>query len=279
MKLKTNLHFHSKEDPLDIIKYDLFEGIDKMHKLGFKVLASTCHTKNVCTQEHIKYAKEKGITLIPGIEANIYEKGASKKSHILILNCDTTANNIKTFDDLSEYKKNNPNILIIAPHPFFYGNYSLGNLLEKYINLFDAIEISWFYTKLFNRNKKAYMVAKKYNKPIIATSDTHHARYFNINFATLNSEKNNINDIFTAIKKQSFTNTTSERPLFEIFVIFAMLEVKMEILKINRKIKKLLATNTPRVRLIPKYIFSTITLPFRQKALQEKTQNTNSANS
>ena len=238
MKLKTNLHFHSKEDPVDIIEYDLFEGINKMYELGFNVLASTCHTKNICTQKHIEYAKEKGITLIPGIEANIHENKSRKRSHVVILNCDTNANDIHTFDDLKKYKNENPDILVIAPHPYFYGNYSLGHLLEKYIELFDVIEISWFYTKWFNRNKKAVEIAKKYNKPLIATSDTHKMRYFNINFATLDASGNTVDDIFNAIKENNFTNTTSPRTLFEIFIVFGMSEIKSNILKVHNKFFK-----------------------------------------
>ncbi len=221
MQIKANLHFHSKEDPLDKINYSLFEGIDKAKKHGFNVLASTCHTKNICTEEHIKYAKEKGILLIPGIEANIYEQGSKKRSHVVILNCKTDVNNIKTFDDLKKYKEKYPEIFIIAPHPYFYGNYSLGDLLEKYIDIFDAIEISWFYTKYFNRNKKAFEIAKKYNKPLVSTSDTHFLNFLNKNFIEVQAEKITAEELFKSIKENTHKNTMRPKSLFEIFFIFA----------------------------------------------------------
>ena len=131
MKLKANLHFHSKEDPVDIISYDLFEGIDKAAELGFNVLASTCHGKNICLDRHVKYAAEKGILLIPGVEANIYELGTRRRNHVVILNCNESVNNVRTFHDLKRYKQMYPEIFVIAAHPYFYGNFSLGQRLEK----------------------------------------------------------------------------------------------------------------------------------------------------
>jgi predicted metal-dependent phosphoesterase TrpH len=231
MKLKANLHFHSKEDPLDKINYSIFEGINAAHKHKFNVLASTCHTKNVCTDEHINYAKTKNILLIPGIEANVYEKKSKKRSHVVILNCNKEANNIKTFDDLRLYKKNNPDIFIIAPHPYFYGNYSLGNLLEKHIDIFDAIEISWFYTKFFNRNKKAIEIAKKYNKPLISTSDTHFLDFLNDNFIKVETDELSAEKLFSSIRNGNHKNVTSHRTLFEIFFIFAPKAIWSQILR------------------------------------------------
>ena len=39
MKLKANLHFHSREDPQDSVPYTLQEGIDEASRLHFDVLA------------------------------------------------------------------------------------------------------------------------------------------------------------------------------------------------------------------------------------------------
>jgi predicted metal-dependent phosphoesterase TrpH len=235
MNLKTNLHFHTKEDPLDIISYTLFEGIDKAAELGFNVLASTCHTKNVCLDHHVQYAAEKGILLIPGIEADIYEQNSTRRNHVLILNCDATANNIHTFEDLKQYRLDHPDIFIIAAHPYFYGNFSLGDRLETYIDLFDAIELSWFYTTWSNRNRKAAEMAEKYSKPFIATSDTHFFSFMNTNFSTINAKHKTVESLFDAIRAGNYENTTSPRSLFDIFGIFGYHQVVMELAKMKRK--------------------------------------------
>jgi hypothetical protein len=225
MKLKANLHFHSREDPCDIISYSLFEGINKAKELGFDVLASTCHTKNIVTAEHKKYAEEKGILLIPGIEINARETGSKRKNHVLILNCDESANDVHTFDDLTQYKKEHPEIFIIAAHPYFYGNFSLAERLEKYIDLFDAVELSWFYTRWFNRNPRGERVAQKYHKPFITTSDTHFFNFIDTNFATIESTEKTPAAFFKAIQNGDFQNTTSPRSLHDIFITFAFHEI------------------------------------------------------
>jgi predicted metal-dependent phosphoesterase TrpH len=236
MKLKANLHFHSKEDPIDVVPYTLYEGIDYAAQLGFNVLASTCHTSFASTPEHVQYAHSKGILLIPGIEADIYETGTQRRNHIVILGCDKNIENVRTFDDLRVYKASHPEICIIAAHPLYPGTFSLGIRLEKYIDLFDAIEHSWFYTRFFNHNTKAIAIAKKYNKPIISTSDTHFFAFMDTNYAEIDTQTVTQEDVFNAIRSGSFTNITTPRSLFDIFGIYALQAVVMEVRKFARRI-------------------------------------------
>jgi hypothetical protein len=240
MYLKANLHFHSKEDPIDPIDYDLYEAIDHAVGLGFNVLASTCHTKNIVTEQHVHYAEKKGLLLIPGIEANIYEEGAPhRRHHVLILNCDSSANDVHTFEDLKRYREAHPEALYIAPHPYLYGNFSLGEKLEEHIELFDAIELTWFYTRWFSRNTRAAQMAKKYNKPFIATSDTHFLTFMDTNYVTVDAEERTARSFIDALKKHVYKNTTSPRSLYDIFGIFLYHAFLVEIFKVGRKTKKL----------------------------------------
>ncbi|MCA9357060.1 PHP domain-containing protein [Candidatus Nomurabacteria bacterium] len=229
MKLKANLHFHSSEDPLDVISYDLFEGIDKAASLGFNVLASTPHGAFVVLPEHVEHAKSKNILLLPGIEANIYEDGSKYGSHVVILNCDKSVEQIQTFSDLKKYRTEHPEIFVIAPHPFFIGASSLHERLEKYIELFDAIELSWFYTKWFNWNIRGEQVAIKNNKPYIATSDTHFFDFMDDHFVTIDATEKTTDAIFRALREGSFENTTSPRSLFDILFTFLPNTLIMEI--------------------------------------------------
>lgn len=219
MKLKANLHFHAAEDPHHNLDYTIKDGVDRFVSLGFNVLAVTCHGVCVCTTGDIEYAKSKGMLLIPGIEANIYNHKTSKTlSHVVILNSPKSAETVRTFSDLIKFKKEHPEIFILAPHPYFHRTLSLFDNLEKYIDLFDAIELSWFYSYFFNLNKKAEKVAKKHNKPYIATSDTHFFDFINTNYVTVEAKEQTAVSFFDAIKKHDYKNTTSPRKLLtELF--------------------------------------------------------------
>jgi len=208
VKLKANLHFHSSDDPQDCIEYTFFEGIDEAARGNFEVLALTCHDFFVDKNEYREYAAKKNILFIPGIEKTI------QKKHVVILNASKEAENIKNFEDLAVYKKNNPHCFIMAPHPYFHGGSSLKKSLENNINLFDAIEFSWFYSKMFNCNKRAESIAKKYNLPLIATSDTHILPFINLSYSLIEAEEKNIAAIFEAIRKKRFININPPKKIW-----------------------------------------------------------------
>jgi len=212
--IKTNFHFHTSDDPRDRISYSPYKAIDHAGNLGFNALAFTCHQKFTYTKKYADYAEKKGIILVSGIEAKIEGK------HVVILNCDKSAEMLKTFKELGKYKKENPHIFIIAPHPFvlYPTRPSLGKKLEKNIKLFDAIELSIFSNKIFNFNKKAEKIAKKYNKPFIATSDTHYLSILDKNYAVINTEEKNPTAIFEAIKQQKFENKTKTMGVFAMTI-------------------------------------------------------------
>jgi predicted metal-dependent phosphoesterase TrpH len=206
--LKTDLHLHTN----NIIKH--FDShiapkqlIDRAAKLKFHVLSITEHTgyktlrglvqlKNpLGTYERYKdYAKSKGILLIPGVE--IYIEGKD----ILLINFKGDYRKYKNIEDLEKLKKEN--VMIIAPHPYFPGVASLNKELAKHIKLFDAIELSHFYMKNLNFNKKAEIIAKKYKKPLVANSDAHFLFAFGRNYTYVFAEKK-IDSILEAIRKNN----------------------------------------------------------------------------
>lgn len=202
MKLKANLHLHTNDDLYDNVKYSLKEAVDYAVELEYRVLALTCHKKIVDKEEYRKYAEDKGILLIKGAELNINRK------HVVVLNAEKDIENIKNFDELRRYRQNHPEIFIIAPHPYFKLS-SLGKYLEKYIDVFDAIEHSWFYSKSLNFNKKAIEIAKKYKKPPISTSDTHEIKWLDNNFTLIDAKEKTAPAIFDAVRNSRFENITS----------------------------------------------------------------------
>lgn len=200
MILKTNLHFHTSEDPLDLfIKYDIYEGIKEAKKKGFKALALTCHDEFVYKEEYGQYAKEQGVLLIPGVEIEI------KRGHVIILNADKEAEKIRSFAALKRYKEKNKKAFVIAPHPYF-GMFSLNGRLDRNIKLFDAIEGNWFFTLGFDRNKRAKEVADKHKKPYLASSDTHNIKNLNKSYMLVDSTEFNTESVLNSIRDGRFKN-------------------------------------------------------------------------
>lgn len=206
---KANLHFHTGDDVEDPVQYTFHEGIDKAAALGFEIMGLTCHNQFIDSHDYVAYAEKRGILLIPGIEKTI------EKRHVVILNANKEAENITTFTKLQGYKKLYPEIFVIAPHPYFYGNFSLKEKLEQNLHLFDAIEHSWFYSRIFNRNVRGELIAKKHNLPFLATSDTHILETLERSYALIDSKTKTIPAVFKALREKKYKNVTAPLKTFD----------------------------------------------------------------
>lgn len=209
--LKASLHIHIQGDPKDYIRHTGFELIDRAHKLGYEVLAITCHRRVVMTPELQAYAEERNILLIPGVELEC------KEGDVVILNAPPEIELLDTLDELRGYKMAHPEILIMAPHPFFPGPKTcLQKKLHKYIDVFDAIEHCWMYSSLLDFNKKAEQTAKKHNLPLIATSDIHILDQINGNHVLIDADKN-IESILEALRRNQFKSVAQPKGTFQMF--------------------------------------------------------------
>jgi len=167
MRLKCDLHLHTSEDPRHQLNYSAKELIQEASKKGYQVVSITNHNTVTYDQELAEYAHHKGILLIPGVEATVMGK------HVLIYGVEGTDEKWDklTFFDLKRLKARGA--FIVAPHPF-YPNYNcLGNLLDRFFTLFDAVEYSHLYTKKLNFNLKAQNFAKSKGMPLLGLSDAH----------------------------------------------------------------------------------------------------------
>ncbi len=192
--LKVQLHTHVQGDALDHIPYSPKRLIKRAAKLGYNALAITCHKKVIFNKNIQKIGKKYGVIVIPGIETDI------NHAHVLIVNAEKSAEQVDSFDKLKKYKKAHPECLIIAPHPFFPSKHTLKKALIENIQIFDAIEHSFCYTKTKNYNKPAIALAKRWKKPLIATSDCHILKHLDLGYTLVNS-KPNIPSIIKAIKQ------------------------------------------------------------------------------
>src|SRR4030066_973886 len=124
--LKADLHLHTAEDPLDRVRYTAKELISRAADKGFDVISITNHHQMTFNQDLLSYAQKRGILLIPGIEMTI------RRRHVLVLN-PPPHKKCSEFPSLSKLRR--PETLIIAPHPYFPGTYSLNGYLLGHIGL------------------------------------------------------------------------------------------------------------------------------------------------
>ncbi|MCX8146900.1 MAG: PHP domain-containing protein [Candidatus Woesearchaeota archaeon] len=217
--LKTDLHTHAgaheKGKGLD---YSPKQLINYMSKHGYEVISITNHNMLTYSKKLRNYAKSKGVLLVPGVERTIEGKD------VLLLNINKELiNKINTFADLEKYKEEG--ILVIAPHPFYPDPKSLHSKLIKNINLFDAIEFSHFYIRWWTFNKKAEKTAKKYNLPLIGTSDCHMFGQVGSTYTLIDSEKNT-ESLFEAIRKKKSKIVTKPLPLLKAIKILFKVYVR-----------------------------------------------------
>lgn len=190
--LKIDFHIHTREDPKDRISYSAFDLVDMSQLRGFDALAITNHETVTYSSYLRDYAKERGIIILPGVEATIEDK------HIILINFSFKEGSFHSLSDI--LKKKDLQNLVIAPHPFFPGAHSLDGKLEANWVLFDGIEYCHFYSRYINYNTKAVELAKRYNLPLIATSDAHTVEQIGLAYSLVEAEKD-MESIILAVKE------------------------------------------------------------------------------
>lgn len=234
--LKASLHVHVDGDHDDYIRYSGFELLDHAAELGYDVVAFTCHERVVINAELKEHAHKLGILLIPGIEVNA-------GGHVLILNADQSATEIRSLEALQRYRDERPDIFTIAAHPYFPARkYCLQERLEPNLRLFDAIEHSWFYSKWIDWNKPAKALAQKHELPYIATADIHLLEQLHNGHVLIDAEKN-IESIFEALRSHRFESVAKPQGVLGMWWTFAKMQWSM--------IAKRLPWNPPHIPFTP----------------------------
>jgi predicted metal-dependent phosphoesterase TrpH len=211
--LKVDLHLHSSEDPLDVIGHDAHALIDRAAELGYGALAITLHDRQLADPRAFDYARERGITLLPGVERTI------QKRHVLLINFPHGATeSVRTFADLRALRARTSG-LVIAPHPFFPDSSCLRSDLDRHSELFDAIEWSYFWTTGLNFNAAAAEWAARHGKPLVGNSDLHDLRQLGRTYSLVFSEPD-ADAICHAIRQGQVSLETmpvAKRELVQIF--------------------------------------------------------------
>ena len=164
--IKVELHSHTADDPQDPIPYTTRDLIDRAAKLGYGALAVTLHDRQLDVRPLETYAMERGIVLIPGIERTVEGR------HVLLLNFERGAEDVETFEDLRQLKRQVSG-LVVAPHPFFPAGMSLLGCMNRHPDIFDAVEYNAMYTSSLNFNRLAEGWARRHGKPMVGNGDVH----------------------------------------------------------------------------------------------------------
>lgn len=180
--LKVELHSHTSDDPLDRIPYSACDLIDRAAALGYDALAITLHDRQLDIRTLAPYAAERGIVLIPGIEKTVEGR------HVLLLNFSRDAEEIRSFDDLARLKREQAG-LVIAPHPFYPAPWSLRRLMNRYADLFDAVEYNAMFTTSLNFNWRAERWAARHHKPMVGCTDVHRLMQLGTTYSLVDAER------------------------------------------------------------------------------------------
>jgi len=208
--LKTELHTHTLDDPEDgkrFVVYSAEQLIDEAQEQGFQVLSITNHNQLLFTSALEEYARERGILLIPGVEATLGGK------HVLLYNFLNYDSSWSSPEIARKHK--GPDQLVIAPHPFFPHQVSLGKLVSRWHDLFDAIEYNQFYLSWLNFNQRAQELAQQLNLPLVGNSDVHCIFQLGRTYSLVYAEQNT-DSVLNAIKQGEVRLVTE--PVSSFFV-------------------------------------------------------------
>ncbi len=221
--VKADFHIHTSEDQKDLIRYSAVELIDMARQKGFSCLAITNHDTCTWTRYLSDYARERGICLLPGMEATIEGR------HVLLINFDFSSISLSSFRDLYHIRRDDA--LIIAPHPFYPSPVALRKKFLKHIEVFDAAEWSHFFCKRINFNKRMERTARAAGLPVIGTSDAHQKVQFNTTYSVVEAETLEPEAIIHAVRQGRIQVVTRPLPFSRLLEINIKMAFRNQVLK------------------------------------------------
>lgn len=180
--LKVELHTHTSDDPEDRIAHSTSALIDRAAALRYDALAITLHDRQLDLAPFVSYAAERGITLIPGVERTIEGR------HVLLLNFPRGADTVQSFDDVARLKRRFPG-LVVAPHPFFPSRSCLMGCMNRYADLFDAVEYNAMFAASLNFNLMAARWARRHGVPMVGNGDVHLLEQLGTTYSLVDAER------------------------------------------------------------------------------------------
>ena len=197
---RVELHSHCQGDPVDsYLSHTLFQHIDRAKEVGLSAIAVTWHQKICAVADAFSYAREKGILFIPGIEADVDRK------HVVILNvAEGDLPGEPTWAQIRALRIRKPEVLVMAPHPFYPHPTCLGKDMDEHIDCIDAVEwcmihVQWLPRRV-NPNLRAARWAQKHGKTLVACSDAHTLNAIGKNASVVEADELTTESLFEGIR-------------------------------------------------------------------------------
>jgi predicted metal-dependent phosphoesterase TrpH len=197
---RVELHSHCQGDPVDTyLSHTLFEHIDRAKEVGLDAIAVTWHQRICADPEAIAYARQRNLLLIPGMEAEIDQR------HLVVLNlAEGDLPGETTWDEIRALRARKPQVLVIAPHPFYPHPTCLGRSMNDNPDCIDAVEwcqlhVHWLPGRV-NPNLRAERWAHRHGKPMIACSDAHSLSTIGRNASSVEADDLTPEALFAAIR-------------------------------------------------------------------------------
>jgi predicted metal-dependent phosphoesterase TrpH len=196
---RVDLHNHCQGDPIDPLTHTIFEHIDAAKTAGLDAIAMTWH-RRVCTDpQALAYARERGLLLISGMEAEVEGK------HLVVLGLrDGDLPGETNWDEIRALRARRPGALVFAPHPFYPHPSCLHRRIDGHADCIDAVEwcalhVRWLPSRV-SPNLRAARWAHRHGKPLLACSDAHSLAAIGRNPSTVEAESLTEEAILDAIR-------------------------------------------------------------------------------
>ena len=197
---RVELHSHCQGDPVDTyLQHTLFQHIDRAKEAGLDAIAVTWHRKVCAVDEAFAYARERGVLLIPGMEAEV------DRRHLVVLNlAEGDLPPDPTWNQIRALRLRKPHVFVLAPHPFYPHPTCLGKTMTAHADCIDAVEwciihVGWLPGRV-NPNLRAARWAHQHGKTLIATSDAHTLTAIGKNASTVEADELTTEALLTGIR-------------------------------------------------------------------------------
>jgi len=211
--LKVDFHTHTAEDHRDFITYSARELIDRAAEKGYDALAITCHDALLRRPSLDRYAEEKGILLLPGVEITL------GGGHVVVIN-PRFSPRPKGYGLADIRSLRSEDGLFIAAHPYFPFFPSLQRKLVPLLPWIDAVEVTSYHNALIDFNRKAIRMAHLHGKPLVGDSDCHNLLQFGKTFTLVDAEKS-LESIVRAVRAGRCEVRTEPIALGAMALLFA----------------------------------------------------------
>lgn len=191
--MKADLHIHTTySDGVSTPE----EIVDSAIEKGIKCICITDHDETKGALKAIKYAYDKDILVLPGIEL------LSSSGDILGINIKKVIPSyLSAKETIKEIKKQGG--IAVIPHPFnkpinsFWGGEEILNFIKP--DAIEAFNASVFFS---SSNRKAFNFSKKNNFSFTAGSDAHRKEFIGRGYIEISDKISNEKDLISAIMQR-----------------------------------------------------------------------------